>query len=460
MRLPALRSLLPLLALAAGVSAGCTPPGKDITALVGATLIDGTGGPPVQDALILIKGGRIQAIARVNEIAIPRGATQIDLIGKTIIPGLIDAHAHAERWAMQRYVAWGVTAIRDLGGGVNDSLFALRADANLGSIIAPRIFTSGAMIDGVPPTYPTATGVETATESRRAVDQRVGAGADYVKIYTKITPELLTPLIDEASSLHTPVAAHLGKTDALTAAKAGVVSLEHMSGVVEAAVRNPAPYFRAHDQFLTGWTLEEKGWATLDSTSLAAIARALAATHVAIVPTLVVHQTLAHLNDASLLDRPEMADVPADTNNVVRRVESLLRRTGWRAADFQAFQRSRAKQDEFVREFRRAGGLVAAGSDAANQLLVPGASLHDELALLVAAGFTPLEAITTATRHNATLLGADTLGVLQAGKLADLVVLNGNPATNITATRDIAWVMMRGTIIHPDSLRLEWKKGH
>ncbi|HXH62985.1 MAG TPA: amidohydrolase family protein, partial [Gemmatimonadales bacterium] len=113
-----------------------------------------------------------------------------------------------------------------------------------------------------------------------------------------------------------------------------------------------------------------------------------------------------------------------------------------------------------VREFRRAGGLVAAGSDAANQLLVPGASLHDELALLVAAGFTPLEAITTATRHNATLLGADTLGVLQAGKLADLVVLNGNPATNITATRDIAWVMMRGTIIHPDSLRLEWKKGH
>jgi imidazolonepropionase-like amidohydrolase len=155
-----------------------------------------------------------------------------------------------------------------------------------------------------------------------------------------------------------------------------------------------------------------------------------------------------------------MADVPADTGNVVRRVAGLLRRTGWTPADFQAFQRSRSKQDEFVREFRRAGGLVAAGSDAANQLLVPGASLHEELALLVGAGFTPLEAITAATRHNATLLGADSLGQLQAGKLADLVVLNASPAANIGATRDIAWVMTRGTIIHPDSLRLEWKKAH
>ncbi|HEY6808036.1 MAG TPA: amidohydrolase family protein [Gemmatimonadales bacterium] len=440
--------------------AACTAPGKGVTALVGATLIDGSGGPPVQDALILIKGGRIQAVARVNEIKIPRGATQIDLIGKTIVPGLIDAHAHAERWAMQRYLAWGVTTIRDLGGDASDSLFALRADANLGSILAPRMFTSGAMIDGAPATYPTATGVETATEARRAVDQRVGANADYVKIYTKITPELLTPLMDEAGSLKTPVAAHLGKTDALTAAKAGVVSLEHMSGVVEAAVRNPAPYFRAHDQFLAGWTLEEKGWATLDSASLAVTARALAGTHVAIVPTLVVHETLAHLADPGLLERPEMADVPADTANVVRRVASLLRRSGWTAADFQAFRRSRAREDEFVREFRRAGGLVAAGSDAANQLLVPGAALHEEMALLVAAGLTPLEAITAATRHNATLLGADSIGAVQAGKLADLVVLNANPAADIAATRDIAWVMSRGTIIHPDSLRREWKKGH
>src|SRR5690348_16256468 len=151
--------------------------------------------------------------------------------------------------------------------------------------------------------------------------------------------------MDEASSLKTPVAAHLGKTDALTAAKAGVASLEHMSGVVEAAVRNPAPYFRVHDQFLAGWTLEEKGWATLDSASLEVTARTLAGTHVAIVPTLVVHETLTHLADPGLLERPEMADVPADTANVVRRVASLLRRSGWTAADSQAIRRSRGRED-------------------------------------------------------------------------------------------------------------------
>src|SRR5207245_5596609 len=126
----------------------------------------------------------------------------------------------------------------------------------------------------------------------------------------------------------------------LTAARAGVASLEHMSGVVEAGARNPAPYFRAHDLFLAGWTLEETGWAALDSATLSRTARALAQTHVAIVPTLVVHETLAHLADTSLRSRAEMADVPEDSGNVVRQVTSLLRRTNWRAADFAVDRKS------------------------------------------------------------------------------------------------------------------------
>jgi imidazolonepropionase-like amidohydrolase len=102
--------------------------------------------------------------------------------------------------------------------------------------------------------------------------------------------------------------------------------------------------------------------------------------------------------------------------------------------------------------------MVAAGTDAANPLLVPGASLHEELALLVAAGFTPIDAITAATRHGAQLLGADSLGMVVPGRLADLVVLNRNPSEDVTATRDIAWVMVRGRMLTPDSLRTEWSK--
>ena len=96
-------------------------------ALEGATLIDGSGGAPVKDALLLVKNGHIEAVARVNEVPVPRGAERISLVGKTIIPGLIDAHAHLERWAILRYVAWGVTTVRDLHSD-SDSAFALKND--------------------------------------------------------------------------------------------------------------------------------------------------------------------------------------------------------------------------------------------------------------------------------------------------------------------------------------------
>lgn len=435
----------------------CEPPGAGVVALEGATLIDGSGGDPVKDALILVKDGRIQAVTQVNELKVPKGAQRIGLVGKTVIPGLIDAHGHVERWATQRYVAWGVTAVRDLGASGTDSSLALRHDVNLGSVLGPRMYTSGAMIDGAPPTYPAAIGVASAGEARRAVDGHAVAGTDLLKIYTKITPQLLQPLMDEAATLRLPVAAHLGKTDALTAAKAGVASLEHMAGVVQVATRTPAVYVSRHDRFLAGWTLEETGWAALDSASVARVARSLAAARVAIVPTLVLHEMLSRLDNPTLLSRPGMEDVPASAAGV-RDVTGLVRRAGWRPADFQAFRRSRPRQDQFVREFKRAGGLIAAGSDAANQLLVPGLSLHEEMSLLVAAGFTPLEAITAATRKAAELLRTDSLGAVAQGKLADLVVLDANPIADITATRRIAWVMVRGRIVKPDSLRREWAR--
>ena len=442
-------------ALTSLVLVGCGGGGERVFALEGATLIDGAGGPPKTDMVVLIRDGRITAVARVNEVAIPRNAERISLVGKTLIPGLIDAHAHVERWAASRYLVWGVTTVRDLHGAT-DSVLALKQDLNLGAVIGPRMFSAGAMIDGARPTYPNATGVGTAVEARRAVDQRAVAGVDYIKIYTKLTPELLRPLAEEAATLRLPIAAHLGRIDAVTAARAGVVSLEHMSGVVQAASGNRAAYARAHDAFLQGWTAEEQGWAALDSAAVARTARTLAATRVAIVPTLVVHEMLSRLDNPILLSRPGMEDVPHNAASV-RSVPSLLRRTGWRTPQFEAFRRSRRRQDQFVREFKRAGGAIVAGSDAANQLLIPGYSLHEEMALLVEAGLTPLEAITAATRGGAQLLRADSLGLLTPGKVADLIVLNANPASNITATRNIAWVMSRGRIIRPDSVRATWR---
>jgi imidazolonepropionase-like amidohydrolase len=451
------RVLTPLFLLVAIGSCRSGP--KDVViALEGATLLDGAGGRPIDDALIVIRNGRFEAVARVNEIKVPKNAERVSLVGKTIVPGFIDAHVHVERWAVPRLLAWGVTAVRDMNDNA-DSALALKRDVNLGSILGPRIFSAGGMIDGAPATYPGATGVRTTEEARRAVDARAvggAAGADFVKAYTGLTPELLRALVDEATSLRLRVAAHLGKTDALTAARAGVATLEHAAGVVQAAARNPSLYFRAHDRFLTGWTMEESNWAALDSVSLARVAKALAATRVAVVPTLALHDAMAHLADASHANPVGMDDVPANAASV-RDVAGLLRRSGWKAPQFAAFQRSLPRISQFVREFKRAGGLVAAGSDAGNQLLPPGAALHREMALLVAAGFTPIEAITAATRRGAQAIGADSLGMIAPGRVADLVILHRSPLSDISATRDIDRVMIRGRFIAPDSLRAQWR---
>jgi hypothetical protein len=294
-------------------------------------------------------------------------------------------------------------------------------------------------------------------DARRAADARAGAGADYLAIDRGITPSLLAPLVREATTLHMAIAAQPGRMDALTAARAGVGSIELLAGVVPVAAPNPTPYLQAHDRPLAGWALEETGWGSLDSTRIAHAAQALAHAHVAIVPALVQHEMLSRLDEGSLRTRPTMADVPPDAASV-RDVDGLLRRSGWGAADFAAFRRARPRQDQFVREFKRAGGLIAAGTNATSALLVPGATLHDELDLLVAAGFTNAEALGAATRTAAELLHADSLGRIAPGAVADLVVLNSSPLDDIAATRDIAWVMIRGYIVSPDSLRRTWRK--
>ena len=438
-------SRLPLVVLL--VFSACTAPGEGVIALEGATLIDGSGAAPVANTLLLVAHGHIQTVARGGEVPVPRGAVRVSLAGKTIIPGLIDGHAQVERWATPRYIAWGVTTVRDLHSPP-DSGVALKNDLNLSAILGPRMFSAGPVIDGAPSADREATAVATPDAARRAVDQRAVAGADYVAVSTGITRALLQPLMDEAVRLRLPVVATPGKIDALAAARAGVVSIEGLAGVVQAA---------APGRFFAGWTTEAKAWNALDSGVVARTAAALAATHVAIVPMLVLHEMRSRLNDPTLLTRPTMRDVPPWAASV-RDVAGVLGRTGVRSVDFAAFRRARVRQDQFVREFKRAGGLIAAGSGAADALLVPGAALHDELELLVAAGFTPLEAIGAATRQAAQLLRADSLGLVAPGKVADLVILNSNPMNDIAATRDIAWVMARGRIVYPDSVRRGWPK--
>jgi imidazolonepropionase-like amidohydrolase len=441
------------LALLAAVAA-CGDKEPTGLALVGATLVDGSGGPPRQDAVVVVRGGRIESVGVAAGFELPDRTTAVDVRGKWIIPGLIDAHAHVAPWALTRYLAWGVTAVRDVHGA-QDTILALRRRAAAGELPGPRIYAAGAMIDGRPTTYADAIGVDDATDARKAVDRLSVAGADFVKVYTRVDAPLLRAVVDEASTFHLKVAAHLGLTDAVTAASIGVGSIEHLSGVPEAAGDASALFSAHYRGFWPGWTAFERGWVGLDSAALARVAGQLASQQVILVPTLVLHETFSRLDDPASTAQAELSAVPAPEQERWD-VPGMISRAGWSAADFAAFRRARPNQDRFIRAFRKAGGVIAAGTDASNQLLIPGASLHREMELLVAAGMTPAEALASATRAGATLLGLDSLAVVAPGKAADLVVLGADPLADIRNTRSVERVMVRGRLMGVDSIKATW----
>jgi imidazolonepropionase-like amidohydrolase len=435
--------------------AACSGSQPDGIALLGATLIDGSGGPPLRDAALVVRRGHVESIGTRAGFELPKKTTELDLTGRWIIPGLIDAHTHispAATWAPTRFLAWGVTTVRDVHGSL-DAILALRKQENTGTVPGPRIYAAGAMIDGLPTTYDDAIGVSSDREARKAVDRLVSAGVDFIKVYTHIDPTLLRAIIDEARTFNLSVTGHLGMTDAVTAANAGISCIEHMTGVPEAASPGRSALVAAHYRgFFPGWTASERSWADLDSSALSQVAQRLVEEKVSVVPTLVLHETLSRLNDPELLRDPALADVP-DRARRAWDIPEMINRAGWSDADFTAFRRSRPVEDLFVRLFAAAGGRIAAGTDAPNQLLIPGYSEHRELELLVAAGLSPREALRAATRNAAVLLGVDSLGLIAPGKAADLVILQKDPLADIRNTRSIQAVMSRGRVYRPDSLR-------
>jgi imidazolonepropionase-like amidohydrolase len=450
------------LALGLGLLLGCGRDAPDGVALVGATLIDGSGGPALPDAVVVVRGARIESVGTRAGFQLPDRTTEMDLSGRWIIPGLIDSHVHLTDgkagvldWSLLRYLAWGVTTVRDVHGGL-ETVVELREALNSGAEPGPRMYAAGAMIDGLPTTYADAIGANRPNDARRGVDRLVNAGMDFVKIYTRMDPALLRAALDEAKTFNLRVSGHLGLTDAVTAARAGLGSIEHLSGVPEAASGDASALYAAHYRsFFAGWTAFERAWAALDSAALDRVARQLAETQVIAVPTLILHETFSRLDDPELLGDTAYASVPEEAQRGWN-VPDMVARAGWTAEDFASFRRSRAAQNLFLRRFAAAGGRLAAGTDAANQMLIPGHSLHREMELLVEAGISPRDAILAATRNGALLLGVDSLGLLAPGKVADLVVLGHDPLADIRNTLAIERVMSRGVLLAPDSLRRVW----
>jgi imidazolonepropionase-like amidohydrolase len=415
----------------------------------GGTLWNGTGVPPILDAVIIVSNGHIEEAGPRSVVSIPRNADVRRVDGRWIIPGLIDAHAHIERWMMSAMLASGITAVRGAGGEW-DSVVALRDDALLGAELTPRLFISGAAIDGAPARSP-AIGVSNATEARRAIDQLVLIDAAQAALAPKITPALLIPLMDEANSLLVPVTGYLGKIDAIAAAELGITAIVHLSGIVAASVSDPSAYFRAHSNFYAGWKMELQGWASLDSARIDRTARTLAAAGVIMIPTLHYHEAFSRLRDPGYiasLDHSMVSEEILRSWNITRMIRDA-RLTG---RDFQAFRRARPRQNLFVRRFRAAGGIIAAGSNAPQTLMAPGAGLHAELQQLMRAGLSTKDALLAATRDAARLLASDSLGTIQPGAVADFIVLTADPLDDIANAKEIEFIVFKGERYYPKDL--------
>lgn len=419
----------------------CGPaPGAGMKALTGATVIDVISGRAIADAVVLMRDGHVVSVGAADAVAVPRGADVTDLRGRWIVPGLVDAHTHLQPWGFAVALRYGVTAVRDLhdGTALADTLRAVARRSP-----APHFFPAIAMVDSPPTTYPDAFAIPVPDSADAVVGRLAALGSTWVKVYSRVRPDVLAAVLDAARLRRLPVAAHLGLTDAITAARLGVTSIEHLSGIPEAAGDSTA-LFAAHATGLfAGWTAFERSWSTLDTTALAVVARELAARRVFLVPTLVLHETFSRLDDPAIYRSADLKAVP-DSARRNWNVPGMIKRAGWTADDYPLFRAARPLQDFVLRSFAASGGRVVAGTDASNQLLVPGAALHTEMELLVHAGLTPLEALRAATSRAADLLGADSLGRLRPGAAADLVVLGADPLTDIRNTRRIERVMLGG----------------
>jgi imidazolonepropionase-like amidohydrolase len=399
-------------------------------------------------ATVAVRGGIITLVEPATQerpaAAEPPASRVIDASGKTMIPGLIDAHVHVESWMPEVLLRYGVTSVRDLHNDA-DVIFPMVRE---NSPARPRVVASGPLIDGRGSFWKNALQVGTVGEARAAVRAQIDAGAAVIKVYTRLPPAIVSVIAAEARARGVPVAAHLGRTTAVEAAEAGVTSIEHLSGVPESASDDRARLLSAHEDFLGGWTAFELEWPRVPFERLDAVARQLVARGVVIVPTLALHEAFSRLADADLMRDPALADVPPAVVRESWDPADIMGRARWTRETLARFKQTLPVLQRFVGLYAKLGGKIAAGTDTPQQFVVPGASLHRELELYVASGLSPAAALSTATQGAAALLGIrDRVGVIDAGMAADFLLLDGDPLADIRNTRRIALVVKDGVVL-------------
>jgi imidazolonepropionase-like amidohydrolase len=424
----------------------------DVVALRHVRLVDGTGAPARDDQTLVLRDGRIAAVGDEGTVAVPAGARELDLTGRTVLPGLVMVHEHLFYPVGRRhygdftqtyprlYLAGGVTSMRT-GGNMNGyvELNAARA-VNAWREPGPWIDATGPYVTGAGFDLAQFTTVADSAEAARHVAYWADAGSTSFKAYMHISRGALGAAVREAHARGLRITGHLCSVTYREAAALGIDNLEHGFFVATDFVPDKAP-----DACRQLPQAEQAAAIDTANPAMRALIADLVARGVAVTSTLAIFETF--VPGRPLPEGLELLQ-PALREAYVRRHSALAGRTSPYGALFRA---GMAAEVAFV----RAGGLLVAGTDpTGGGGLVPGYSNHRALELLVEAGFTPLEAIRIGTLNGAVYLRRDDrTGSIAVGKQADLLVVDGDPSRTIADVRRVHLVFREGIGFDPARLR-------
>jgi adenine deaminase len=453
--------ILSLIFISLGVLAASDLPPELI--FIHATVIDATGGAATPDMTVVIRGNQIATIKKTEASDSHENAQVIDASGKFLIPGLWDSHVHLfnhitegvpNEYYFPLFIANGVTNVRDLWVKLDEiqQVQKWRGAVERNELVAPRIQAVGTMVDGENPIWENSDTVVDAEEARQMVHKIKAAGMDFVKVYWNLSRDEFLAIADEAKKQKIPFEGHVPfAVRADEASDAGQATIEHLTEI-PMTCSNDEEKLRAVDPEIWDVSYDQKLLDSYDSKKCTDVFTHFVKNGTWQCPTLVMFYKLA-ANENDMLNDPRLKYIPADQRENWKKFIGDLKK---RSREQLEYGKNQWKLDmQLVTEMHSAGVNFMAGTDVSidNSYIYPGFSLHDELSHLVEAGFSPMEAIQSATLNPAKFMGKlNEIGTLEEGKIADMVLLDASPLEDIRNTRKIHAVVLNGKILNDEAL--------